>query len=264
MSTKNSLKDLPSYKNPPINEVVCGMRYHPPDKLRIPHIGILWEKFRNEYPIIQHSYPIAGVRGEIPLDYTIGLPLPRIWFINNSDDQLIQFQLDRFYFNWRRRKDIYPRYSHIITNFEKLLDTIEIFFNECEFGKLNPIEYELSYINHFEKGREWNTIDDLKKIFTDFNWRQTQERFLPNPDNISWQTNFSLPENKGILIVSLKQALRQEDNLPLFVFELSARGIHEPIDRQSILRWFNLAREWIVRGFTDLTTPEIQKYWEKE
>jgi uncharacterized protein (TIGR04255 family) len=45
---------LPSYDNPPVNEVVCGMRFYTPDKLRIPHIGLLWDKFRNEYPIIKH------------------------------------------------------------------------------------------------------------------------------------------------------------------------------------------------------------------
>ncbi|GAG78987.1 unnamed protein product, partial [marine sediment metagenome] len=45
---------LPSYKNPPVNEVVCGLRFDTPDKLRIPHIGFLWDKFRADYPIIQH------------------------------------------------------------------------------------------------------------------------------------------------------------------------------------------------------------------
>jgi uncharacterized protein (TIGR04255 family) len=264
IETKTFTNTLPGYRNPPINEVVCGMRFHTPEKLRIPHIGILWDKFRDEYPVIQHSHPIAGPQGDIPLDYVLGLPLPRIWFINKSDDQLIQFQFDRFYFNWRRRQNIYPRYSYIIENFEKLLETIESFFNELELGKLNPVEYELSYINHLLKGKEWDKIDDLQKIFTDFNWKQTQKRFLPNPDNVAWQITFTLPDNKGNLYCNLKKAIRAEDKLPLFVFELSARGFNEPINKASIRQWFDLAREWIVRGFTDLTTYEIQKFWGRE
>lgn len=255
---------LPSYKNPPVNEVVCGMRFHTLDKLRIPHIGVLWDKFRQDYPFIQHAPPITSAKGEMPIDEATGLPLPRVWFINKSDDQLIQFQFDRFYFNWRRRQDVYPRYPHVITNFESVHHTIVNFFNEFGLGELEPIEYELSYINHLPKGQEWNTIDDLPRIFSDFIWKQTTGRFLPNPLNIAWQTEFPLPGNKGRLIVSLKQAIRTEDRVPLFVFELTARGFDESAGIKTFRQWFDLAHEWIVRGFTDLTTPEVQLVWERE
>ncbi|GAN32695.1 MAG: TIGR04255 family protein [Candidatus Brocadia sp. AMX2] len=208
---------LPSYKNPPVNEVVCGMRFQVPDKLRIPHIGFLWDKLRADYPIIQHAQPITSVKGGIWLDEATGLPLPRVWFINKSDDQLVQFQLDRFYFNWRRRQNNYPRYDYVIRNFESVLNTIVNFFGEFELGELKPIEYELSYINHIPKGQGWNTINDLPGIFLDFVWKQTKARFLTNPEKVAWQTEFPLPEKKGHLIVNLKQSIRTEDKVPLFV-----------------------------------------------
>ncbi len=260
----SSISALPSYKRPPVNEVVCGMRFHTPEKLRIPHIGLLWDKFRQEYPIIQHAPPIASVKGEIPVDNATGLPLQRVWFINDSDNQLIQFQFDRFYFNWRRRKDVYPRYPHVIKNFESVLITIVNFFNEFNLDELKPIEYELSYINHIQKDQEWNTIDDLQRIFSDLVWSQTAERFLPNPENIAWQINFPLPSKKGLLIVNLKQAIRTEDKVPLFVFELTARGLDESANKTTFREWFDIAHEWIVRGFTDLTTPEVHRFWERE
>ena len=134
-----SMGTLPSYKNPPVNEVVCGLRFNTPDKLRIPHIGLLWDKFRADYPIIQHVPPIASAKGEILIDKAIGMPLPRVWFINKSDDQLIQFQFDRFYFNWRRKEEDYPRYPHVIKSFEKLVDIIVNFFKEFDLGELKPI-----------------------------------------------------------------------------------------------------------------------------
>lgn len=250
---------LPSYKNPPVNEVVCGLRFDTPDKLRIPHIGFLWDKFRADYPIIQHVPPIASAKGEIFVDQAIGMPLPRVWFINKSDDQLVQFQIDRFYFNWRRRQSDYPRYDHVINNFENVLNTIVNFFSEFELGGLKPIEYELSYINHIPKGQGWDTIDDLPRIFSDFVWTQTKERFLPNPEKVAWQTEFSLPEKKGHLIINLKQATRTEDKVILLVLELKTRGIGESANKEAIREWFDLAREWIVRGFNDLTTPEIHQ-----
>jgi uncharacterized protein (TIGR04255 family) len=256
---------LPSYKKPPVNEVVCGMRFDTPDRLRIPHIGLLWDKFRQDYPIIQHAPPIAAAKGEIPIDNVTGLPLQRVWFINEADDQLIQFQFDRFYFNWRRRQDVYPRYPHVIKNFESVLNTIVNFFNEFGLGELRPIEYELTYINHIPKGREWNTIDELPRIFSDFVWKQTTGRFLPNPVNVAWQTSFALPDKKGLLTVNLKEAIRTEDKVPLFVLELTARGLGESTSKNAFREWFDVAHEWIVRGFTDLTALEVQKvFWERE
>jgi len=255
---------LPSFNNPPVNEVVCGMRFQTPDKLRIPHIGLLWEKFCADYPVIQHATPIASVKGEIVVDIVTGFPLPRVWFINKSDDQLVQFQFDRFYFNWRKRQRDYPRYDHVINNFESVLNNVAIFFNEFEFGELRAIEYELSYTNHIPKGQGWDTIDDLTKIFSDYFWEKTKERFLPKPEKVGWQKEFLLPEKKGHLIVSLKQAIRKEDKVPLLVLELKTRGIDESAKKEGTREWFDLAHEWIVRGFTDLTTPEIQKIWERE
>lgn len=264
ISNKSSTRSLPSYKKPPLNEVVCGMQFHTPDKLRLPHIGLLWDKFRKEYPIIQHAAPVATAKGGILIDKAIGVPLPRVWFINKSDDQLVQFQLDRFYFNWRRRESDYPRYDHVIKNFKSVLNIIVDFFGEFDLGELKPIEYELSYINHIPKGQGWNTIDDLPRIFSDFYWKQAKGRFLPNPEKVSWQTEFPLQEKKGHLTVNLKQATRTEDKAPLFVLELKARGIDESTSKEAVREWFDLAHEWIVRGFTDLTTPEIQEIWERE
>jgi uncharacterized protein (TIGR04255 family) len=255
---------LPSYKNPPINEVFCGMQFHPPDNFRITHIGSLWNKFRDDYPNIQHAFPIASAKGEIILDNATGAPLPRVWFINELDDQLVQFQINRFYFNWRHKERDYPRYKHVIERFENVRDIIKDFFVEFNLGELNPIEYELSYTNHIPKGQGWDTIDDLPSIFSDFVWKKTNDRFLSNPEKVAWQTEFSLPENNGHLIVSLKQGVRTEDKVPLLILTLKTQGVCKSPKKEVVREWFDLAHEWIVEGFTDLTTPKIQGIWEKE
>ena len=255
---------LPSYKKPPVNEVVCGMRFHTPDKLRIPHIGLLWDKIRAAYPKIQHAPPIASAKGEIQIDQETGVPIPRVWFINESDDQLVQFQFDRFYFNWRRKQGDYPRYPHVIKQFESTLNTVELFFKEFELGDFNPIECELSYINHVPKGEGWDTIETLPKVFSDFVWAQKKERFLPNPANVAWKAEYPLPGKMGRLAVTLNQAIRADDKVPLFVLELNARGFDESADKKDYRKWFDVAHEWIVRGFTDITTSEVHKIWERE
>ena len=47
----------------------------------------------------------------------------------------------------------------------------------------------------------------------------------------------------------------------MFVLDLTTRGI----SNEGIQEWFDMAHEWIVRGFEDLTTSEIQeKVWKKK
>jgi uncharacterized protein (TIGR04255 family) len=253
---------LPSYKKPPIDEVVCGMQFQTPDKLRIPHIGLLWEKLRDEYPNIQHVQPIATIQGAIPVDEQTGLPLHRIWFINESDDQLVQFQFDRIYFNWRRRQDDYPRYEYVIQKFKEVIDTVENFFASFQLGELKAVQYELTYINHIPKGKGWTTLEDLPNVFQDFHWCNITGRFLPAPTHLAWKTNFELPEKKGNLTVDMKEATHITEKIPLFVFTLRAIGGSE--NAATFREWFDTAHEWIVRGFTDLTTPAVHRIWERE
>lgn len=253
--------ELPSYKNPPVDEVVCGTRFRPTDKLRIPHIGLLWDRLRKDYPIIQHAIPISFTKGDVLVDRATGFPLPRVWFINTHDDELVQFQTDRFYFNWRRRNRDYPRYGHVVGNFEGLFTTIKELFKDFDLGEPEPIQHELTYINHIPKGVGWKTIDDLAEVFSDFFWSKSAGRFLPDPEEINWATKFSFPEKKSHLIITLKQAIRAEDELPILIYELKALGM----DSDSNVRtWFDSAHEWIVRGFTDLTTEKMHKLWELE
>ncbi len=261
---KNSTTILPSYRKPPVDEVVSGMRFQVPSGLRITHVGLLWDRFRKEYPNIEHAFPIAMAKGEIPTDSVTGLPLPRVWFINEKDDQLIQFQSDRFYYNWRRRKDEYPRYQFVIKNFEYLLNTILEFFSEFGLGQFKPLEYELTYINHIPQGQGWSSPGNLEEVFADLNWNPSAHTFLPNPSAISWQNDFELPGNKGHLNTILRMATRTADKVPVLVLELRTTSTGELSIGSEFREWFDLAHEWIVRGFTDLTTPSVHKIWERE
>jgi hypothetical protein len=50
----------------------------------------------------------------------------------------------------------------------------------------------------------------------------------------------------------------------LFVLKLKANGFDGSADKKNFRKWFDTAHEWIVKGFTDITTPEIQQIWERE
>jgi uncharacterized protein (TIGR04255 family) len=261
-STSKTSESLPSYKRPPVDEVVCGFRFERLRHLKVPHIGLLWEKFRNEYPTVQHAVPIA-TDTSLLVDEATGLPVPRVWFISKADNELIQFQVDRFYYNWRHRGDDYPRYPSIIKKFEKAKSHLDAFAIELKLGTIEPIECELTYINHIPVGQGWESIIDIPKVIPDFTWQKEKHHFLPNPANVAWQVRFELPEGKGWLNVKLNQATRK--GVPSLILELTARGFGAEKTAEAIRNWFDLAHEWIVRGFTDLTKKEIQEtIWKRE
>ncbi|MFZ2396820.1 MAG: hypothetical protein WAW09_11105 [Smithella sp.] len=80
-SNKKLSSQLPSYKKPPVNEVICGMRYQTPANIWIPHIGILWSKFRQEYPNIQHANPIFSS------------PLEDLAILSGNQEQAVSCQI---------------------------------------------------------------------------------------------------------------------------------------------------------------------------
>jgi len=230
-------------------------------ELRVPHIGLLWSRFRDEYPETQHA-PAIPTEASILVDETTGVPLPRVWFISKTDSELIQFQLDRFYYNWRHRAEEYPRYHSIIEKFEKAKRELDSFVDEVKIGSITIVECELSYINQIPREQAFKDLSDLSKLLLDFTWHNEKHSFLPCPTNVAWQARFALPNGRGSLNVKLNEAIRKSDSAPIMRLELSAKSSKGETDLRS---WFDLAHEWIVRGFADLTTPEAQStLWKRE
>lgn len=261
---------LPDYINPPVNEVVFGVQFKKISGLQTPHIGLLWGKIdRNKFPRIQEMPTLPHIM-EMP-DGTKGPsmsietferpPLPRIFFINATEEQLIQVQDDRFHQNWRKLKEenTYPRYQTLYPEFKKSWEFFKSFIDESGLSTPIPDQYELTYVNQIPQGLGWTILSDIGKVFKDFQCGRN-ERFLPEPETVNWRRIYGLPNKMGRLHVSLKMAVTKESK-KVMVLDLTARGfISELMDD-----WFAVAHEWIVRGFTDLTTDKIQKeIWQKK
>lgn len=255
---------LPSYKTPPVIEVICDVTFQALDGLKGPHFGLFWHNIRDEYPECD-QYIRLGLAGKISDADTI-FPLPRFWFVSKDKNFLIQLQDDRFIFNWRQvdAQDVYPRYGLVIERFKMELKRFETFVIEQELGALGIKECELTYINVIPQGDGWDNLSDIGSIFKDLDWVQRDQRFLRDPQTCLWSTSFSLPEDFGSLHVKLHNATRRIDNRPLLRFELNARGLGGDTSHDAIWRWFDLAHEWIVKGFTDLTTERMHKIWKRE
>ncbi|MFQ5822102.1 MAG: TIGR04255 family protein [Candidatus Heimdallarchaeota archaeon] len=264
------------YGNPPVIEVVCGILFKPIRLLLAPHLGLLWEKFRSEYPKCREVPPLAPIieefedRGGVPelrVQLTEKPPLPRIWFIHRNENGIIQVQRDRFLHNWRRVRpdDEYPRYYRVIEMFRKHLSSFESFLEENGLGRITPLQYEMTYVNHIPKGEGWETINEIGTVFPDFAFRRQPERFLPLPEAINWRTSFVLPERVGRLHVTIRRTVEKESSHPILLLELTVRGIGSEKSFDEMWSWFDLAHEWIVYGFADLTGKEVQRtVWKRK
>jgi len=248
----------PSFRKPPIDEVVCGARFESLGDFKLPYYGSLWEKFRSEYPVIQHAAPLMA-SGTLTVDVSTGAPLPRVWFINNDDDELVQFQPDHLYYNWRRRKNDYPRFKAIFPKFEAAKTKLDKTLSEL--GQTLPVivEHELTYINHIPRGEGWEGPEDIQRVCPVFSATSAKFEFLPHPKNLAWVVRFEMPDGLGQLSARLSQANRIADQHPLLVLQLSAKGKPAATDADSSRIWFEIAHKWIVNGFLDLTDREIQK-----
>jgi uncharacterized protein (TIGR04255 family) len=266
-------KPLPRYSEPPVIEVACGVIFEPLHNLLVPHFGLLWERFRDEYTQCREVPPLTAAiesleqAGAQRLRFEFGSlpPLPRIWFQHKSGSGLIQLQRDRFHYNWQKREpsDSYPHYESVVERFKKHLEQVEAFLRDHGLAEIRPVQYEMTYINHLELTGPLATIGGAGSVFPDFGWRNTKARFLPVPEAINWETIFLLPNKSGRLHVTINNGIRLSDKKPVINLEVTARGIPSESPKEKIWQWFGLAHEWIVRGFTDITSDDVHTVWKR-
>jgi uncharacterized protein (TIGR04255 family) len=253
---------LPSYDAPPVIEVVLGLTFETLSSVKLPHIGLFWDRIRADFPRCEQAPPLGDVN--LIIERESGVPLPRVWFINPADDNLIQLQKNKFLFNWRKRESSYPRYGSVSNHFFEYLTRFKQFLSDNDLGTIKPRECECTYINHIPKGIEWEKARDITAVVPDITWRHLDERFLPDPDGLTWAAIFTMSPNAGHLSIKLNSATRLPDNTPLFVLELTAKASVIDKSDDDLKQWYATAREWIVRGFEDMTSERVQEeHWKK-
>ena len=257
---KTTAQSTVKYQNPPINEIVCGIRFDPIKQLQSGHLGILWQKFRSDFPRTE-DHNLVGPVSEEELGTPDKMPLPRVWFVHRNENELIQVQRNRFLHNWRKIQpnDEYPGYEKVVENFENYLSHFQEFLLEENLGSLVAREYELTYIDFIPREQGWENPKDLAKVFPNLLSGTKQSILLDNVIGINWQTILGLPKGLGQLVLLIRNAQRRSDNQQLLQIEFKAlsSGSYKPIRG-----WFNTAHNAITQLFSTLVSDEIQeKFW---
>lgn len=264
--------DLPSFDRPPVVETVLAVQFEPLTRVKVAHLGLLWNIYRESFPNATEHVPLEHEIEEFPADPARRdevrvmsgdtFPVPRLSFRNDSGNEMIQVQHDRFAKNWRKTSndEVYPRYQQTIRpQFDRDYERFVKFLDELELGTPIINQCEVVYVNHIVSGDEWQSHSDINKVIT----------FWKNP---SWPTDSledcgllsrfiirDLHENPvGRLIVEIQPALRNSDKRPMYIICLTARGIVG-----NGLDFLDLGREWIVRTFESITTSEMHRTWKR-
>lgn len=247
------------FEAPPVVEVVCGVVYAPL-LLTAPHLGLLWLRYADDLPTTADKPPLIPGVQDGASELTVRLPeLPRVWFVSADERRIVQFQVDRLHFNWRKQADgdRYPRFGRVFDEFARHLGTLDGFLRDAEHPVTRPSQYELTYVNRVPLGPSFTGLDKLGRVLPDFAWRES-ERYLVAPDSFRATLSFVLPESLGRLLLNVRTVRRKTEGDIELAMDLTARGAAGLIPMDE---WFDRAHSAIVHAFTDLTGADMHREW---
>jgi hypothetical protein len=228
---------------------------------------------RNRFPKTEERVALAPAierfpeplprSGRIQFEAVETPTLPRLWLLDNEGTEMIQVQNDRFIKNWRKagEKDQYPHYEPVIKPaFERDFQEFQSFLAEEKLGTVKVNQCEVTYVNHIVSGEHWLELGEIDRIFTF--WKQSPSP--PGvPEDLGIHVRFPIVDRHnhplGRLHVDVQPALRAADNRPMYVMNLTARGLYD-----NGFDFFDLGRQWIVKSFEQLTTEGMHRIWRKK
>lgn len=198
------------------------------------------------------------------LELSTGPPSPRYWFQSRDESDLIQIQPNWFACNWRK---VSPdaQYANWGARREFFAEYFSRFLGFLEgrgFGPVQPIQCEVTYINHISGSGVWDNHGDVGRVFRGISVPPTGVCDLEQWQH-SARYHFRDVHGGGRLHASVDPVFRTETKEPIFALNLTARGAPEGDTVTDVMNFMDLARDRIVRTFDVMTTPEMHPAWGK-
>jgi uncharacterized protein (TIGR04255 family) len=249
---------LPKYKRPPVVEVAVSVFFGKLPNFKSAHFGLFAAR-NPEYPNIDDRMPFfRSLPWEGPLP-----PLRRAMFLTADGNNLIQVQPDSFAHNWRKTKldDQYPSFDKARELFLKKWGLFKAFVSEMQLGQIEISECEVTYVNHlFDDAPEGFPVALEKYSPVISVRRRASKDFLPNPRSLQAALSYPMPDDVGNLNVSFKHGPRQLDAREAMQMDLTAT-VKVKKDGSDLEPHLELAHQWIVLGFTELTSDAAHQIW---
>lgn len=235
----------------PLAEVIFGVEFNAQNFSAV-HFGLYWQEIKDKFAQYPLDRPPVGDNQFISLLP----PLRRVWFESSDQKELIQLQDNRFYYNWRKRDEEYPHFEKIHPQFLAEWKRFTSWWLKTEEKELQPIRYQMSYVNQIEADLGWHGVEDSAKIFSFLksNWQSNDLK----PSVFNTKLEFILPEEKGILSVTINQGIKPQDNSQVLTLNLTS--VSKDVDTE-METWFKLAHQSTVEIFLSLINQETKNLW---
>lgn len=273
--------ETPKYSNPPVVETVMGVQFPEIEGFRAAHFGLYWKTIADRYPKASDKPrldPAREVFHRYPINPTPRLQFmqrsqpDRVWFTSESESKLVQLQPDRFHFNWRRGSEDKP-YPSYDKNSDVFFSEFESFRQFCEsqaeITAPNPEVCEVTYVNHI-KPVEGETVMELAgRVFNGLRW-ELGTGFLAIPERFNFNRSFVINHQEkpvGRLHAESSIGLKRQDSelREFVVLNLTGRVMVDAASGLELTKAMQLAHDWVVCGFADLTDKQIQyNRWERQ
>ena len=262
--------DLVAYAKPPIDEVVLGVQFPPIPHFSDAHAGLYWQRVKADYPRAESQPRLEGpiespgppqpMRFELPLG---SQAQSRTWLIGDTDENLIQIQDTRFIFNWRRRqRSPYPRFNALRNQFVTHFEAFRGLLRDEGLDEPEVQQVEVSYIN-------WIAGLPVEVFFVPASATgivTSAGKVLPEDQNLGFrylleETDTSIKRLYVQCLPAFRKEAPSERGYQLSFVYKAARPSGFG-DNEMVL---SLEEGRVIAGsaFTELTTPEAHRVWEK-
>jgi len=257
---------LPAYDRPPVIEVALAIQFESAIGYRSVDLARIAEPWRDMLPNVSERPQLAPIavepdRPAVALELSDETETPRLWLQNSDGSQLLQLQQDRLVVNWRKLpKDTpYPHYATIRAFLVEAWKRLSRVVEQIDLTLPAPSISEVLYVNRPEAGEGCDSPDGMSAIVAPWTGSMNDD-FLPAPSGAGFFTRFELPDGRGWLAIE-GQSGQSGDGRWITGLNLVSRGRASSPDLDGALDFMDLAHEWIVRGFTCITTAEAHERW---
>lgn len=265
-----------TFRHPPVTEVALAIQLDRPT-VDLDVLAVLAPLFRSDFPQREQHPPLPPMREDfnapptaplLQFELTTQFGMPRSWFISRDGSKLLQLQADRLVFNWRKQadSDLYPRYSTLrdlfATRIEELWEAIA-----SSDKQLPDVNFcEVTYVNQIgmgaAPGQPHPDLGEILKLAHP--WEGGG--FLPAPEDAQVRARFRIQSREqpaGRLYLTAEPAFRP-DGSPIHVATLVSRMFPLGGEMDAVWESLDTGREWVVKGFEELTTEKMHRIWNDE
>lgn len=260
-----------SFTSPPVVEVVAGVALDGLTDAAGSLLSAFWaQHLRGRYPNLEPQAPYTPPVEQFPaqisslnIQFGIGAPMQRLWASTADGQELLQLQPGWFACNWRKVQpsDEYDRWERRRASFEGWFSALSEFLVAEGGGEPKVTQCEVTYINHIRPVEGiWSAYNEFERVFRA---RLSPDVSLPL-EQVAAQASFVMDRDggpHGRLHAKVFPAIDRDGITPLYVLDLTARGLPAGDGLSGALGFLDEGRTAINSAFIALTTDEMHEAW---